>query len=50
MLFTRYRSNPILPKMVIENINILPNEKMWMLAALIAAVFSANVASLLFLL
>lgn len=41
-------SNPILSKQAIENINILLSGKMWVLGALIAAVFSANVANLLF--
>ena len=40
-------SNPVLPKEVIENICILLSGKMWLLGALIAAVFSANVANLL---
>lgn len=40
-------SNPILPKEVIANICILLSGKMWLLGALIAAVFSANVANLL---
>lgn len=40
-------SNPILSKQVIENISILLSGKMWRVGVLIAAVFSANIASLL---
>lgn len=40
-------SNPVLPKELIENISILLSGKVWILGALIAAVFSANLANLL---
>lgn len=34
-------------KQVIENINILLSGKMWFLGALVAGIFSANIANLL---
>lgn len=40
-------SSPILPASAIETINILLSSKLWLVGALIAAVFSANVSNLL---